>query len=214
MEMFHVLVALEHEGSIKIMRTGKNTDYRTLNANGYWVPTGGGAKHSVPILAWPTTAEGTVLAKQAVEIANQFRSTEVSLSQIGGSCWRLGKNIICFDHALHSAALRGHAVTYNTKSMQAEFARVKCLLAAFIVRTVYQAKLSAESKAWSHVELKKRDMTGSWFSLAQYLTGKKAASTIAAIESGETSIELTGTPELSLLELKEAVAWANEISNP
>lgn len=214
MEMFHVLVALEHEGSIKIMRTGKNTDYRTLNANGYWVPTAGGAKHSVPILAWPTTAEGTVLAKQAVDIANQFRSTKVSLSQIGGSCWRLGKNIICFDHALHSAALRGHAVTYNTKSMQAEAARVKCLLAVFIVRTVYQAKLSAESKAWSHVELKKRDMTGSWFSLAQYLTGKKAASTIAAIESGETSIELTGTPELSLLELKEAVAWANEISNP
>jgi hypothetical protein len=52
------------------------------------------------------------------------------------------------------------------------------------------------------------------FCTPSYLTGKKAASTIAAIESGETSIELTGTPELSLLELKEAVAWANEISNP
>lgn len=211
MDMFHVLVALKHEGSIKIIRTGKNTDYRTLNANGYWVPTGGGPKLSVPILVWPKTAEGTALAKQAVDIANQHRRTEVSLSQIGGSCWRLGKNIIWFDPSLHSAALRGHAVTYNTKSMQAESAREKCLLAAYIVRTVYQAKFSAESKAWSDVELKRHDMRGSWFSLAQYLTGKKAASTISAIESGESSIELSGVPTLSLLELKEAVVWANKI---
>ena len=214
MDLFHVLVALEHEGSIKIMRSGKNTDYRTLNANGYWVPTSGGATLSVPVLTWPTTAEGTALAKQAVDIANQHRATKVSLSQVGGSRWRMGKNIICFDPALHSAALRGHAVIYNTKSMQVEAARVKCLLAAYIVRTVYHAKLSAEAKAWSHVELKKRDMTGSWFSLAQYLTGKKAASTIAVIESGEASIELSGVPTLSLLELKEAVGWANEIDSP
>lgn len=57
-------------------------------------------------------------------------------------------------------------------------------------------------------------MTGSWFSLTQYLTGKKAASTIAAIASGEALIELSGMPTLSLLELKEAVGWANEIGSP
>lgn len=51
MDLFHVLVALEHEGSNKIMRSGKNTDYRTLNANGYWVPTSGRAKPSAPVSA-------------------------------------------------------------------------------------------------------------------------------------------------------------------
>lgn len=214
METFHVLVALEHEGSIKIMRTGKSTDYRTLNANGYWVPTGGGIKLSVPVLAWPITAEGTTLATQAVDIANEHRTTRASLCQIGGTFWRIGKNVIWFDPILHSAALRGHTVTFNTKSMQAEAARVTCLLGAYIVRTVYQEKFSTESREWSNSEIKKRDMRGSYFSLAQYLTGKKAASIVEAIESGKLSIQLTDMPTLTLSELKEAISWATEISTP
>ena len=212
MELFHVLVALEHEGSLNIMRMGSASDHRTLNANGYWVPIAGGVKLSVPLLAWPVTPEGTLLAEQAATTANKYRSTKVTISQIGGSSWKVEKNFVWFNPAIHTPALKGHAVTYNTKSMQTEAARVKFILGAYVVRTVHQSEYSAESKSWSNALLKAKNQTGSYFSLAQYLTGKKAALTLDAIEAGELSPALAEVPSLTISELREAIAFAEAIT--
>lgn len=210
--MFSVLVASDHEGSVNVMHSGNSSDYRALNANGYWVPTAGGTKVSAPLLVWPTTPRETIFVNQAAEIANAHRSVHVKVSQIGGTFWALGKNLVWYDSALHLPALKGHVVTYNTKSMQAEAARVKCLVSTYVVRAVYQAKASPEIKAWGNAEMKKWELAGSYYSLAQYLTGRKPASLIDAIEAGGISAELNGMPLLTVAEMREAVIWAKEMT--